>query len=455
MTTVSNKKKRTNNLFEYIYMVIMVIYMGQMTPVTSRMVSSISGNLFPFLLPIVASVFLWLRRPVSFFHRSFWIVIGLFFFWATLVINYYDSYKNEDLSYYFFLFYSIVIAYLHVQCLGKKFLPLYENVVVILAIISLVFWIWAVVYPTSASFFKQFEPTRYGNNVYFIFNWMDPTKDQNYQGLLRNSGFSWEPGRYSIILVLALLCNIARNGVKVFNFNTIILLIAIGSTLSTTGYTAAIILYIVSFVHHVSFKKSLLFFIFFIPSIVMISRLGFMRDKIEEQIQVETDLHQLEKSFKYNNETTDEGEYVGSLNRFSAIYFEWENMKEHPLLGYGRNPTNSYFYKNVSTNFVLTGGLVKILSQHGVIFGIIIYLMLLFSSFTLSRDFDELSPFALFLTFILFSVSYSIFTTPIFTAFWFYGPFRRRAEKTDKKERHKATLEELLKKERANYQFTP
>lgn len=444
-------KKYNISLFEYIYMIVMVIYMGQMNMVTSRMVGSISGDPFPFLLPIVLTVLLWFTRPASFLNRFLLIVILVFFVWSTLTIEYYHLYSNEELSYYFFLFYSIIVAFLHVQCFGRKLLPLFEDVVVKLAIISLVFWIWGVMYPTSANFFKQFEPTQYGNNVYFVFNWMDPIKEQINLGIIRNAGFSWEPGRYAIILVLALMCNIARNGVRVFNFNTIILISAIGSTLSTTGYTTAIVLYIISFLHNMSFKKSLLFLFFFLPSMFFISKLEFMQSKIEEQIQVETDVKQLEKTFHYNNETTEEGEYLGSLSRFTAIYFEWDNVLEHPLLGYGRNSENSYFYNNVSSNFVLTGGLVKILGQYGLPLGILIYLILLYSSFVLARDFKDLSPYALFFTIILSSISYSIFTVPIFTAFWFYSLFRRETKEAAKP-KEKATLEDLLKKERKKNQ---
>ena len=123
---------------------------------------------------------------------------------------------------------------------------------------------------------------------------------------------------------------------------------------------------------------------------------------------------------------------VGSLERFTAMYFEWDNVMDKPILGYGRNPENSYFYENVSTNFALTGGLVKLLAQYGLPLGIFLYLLLLVSSFKLNKDFSNISKLGLFFTFIVCSVSYAMFTTPIFTAFWFYGIFYPKERSEEK-----------------------
>lgn len=61
--TVGKNIKR--NSFEYIYMVVMIIYMAQMTSDTSRMVGGISGNPIPLLLPIVLSIILVIRNPIK------------------------------------------------------------------------------------------------------------------------------------------------------------------------------------------------------------------------------------------------------------------------------------------------------------------------------------------------------------------------------------------------------
>lgn len=438
-------KKYDVGIFEYLYMFVMVIYLGQMTPQTGRMVGTISGDPVPFLLPIVLTVILVFKNPISFLNRRLTFVLIIFAIWSILTIEQYHLFNNNELSYYFFLFYSIIVAYIHVQVFGKKLLPIYEDIVVKLCAFSLLLWTWAYFDSSSIPFFKQFDQTSYGNNFYYLFNWMDPTGDQVYEGIPRNAGFSWEPGRFSICVVLALLCNIARNGITFLNFNVIVMLAAIASTLSTTGYVAAGVLYIIAFTHKLNTQKTLLFFFILVPTLIGVSQLGFMQKKIEEQLSVETNLKQLEKTFNYNTENADEGEYLASLERFTAMYFEWDNVRDKPILGYGRNPENSYFYEEVSSNFALTGGLVKLLAQYGIPLGVFLYFLLLFSSFRLNRDYPEVSKVGLFFTFIVCSISYAMFTIPVFTAFWFYGIFYKDEKEEEEKKKERITSEEIMK----------
>lgn len=438
-------KKYDVGIFEYLYMFVMVIYLGQMTPQTGRMVGTISGDPVPFLLPIVLTVILVFKNPISFLNRRLTFVLIIFAIWSILTIEQYHLFANNELSYYFFLFYSIIVAYIHIQVFGKKLLPIYEDIVVKLCAFSLLLWTWSYFDSSSIPFFKQFDQTSYGNNFYYLFNWMDPSGDQVYEGIPRNAGFSWEPGRFSICVVLALLCNIARNGITFLNFNVIVMLAAIASTLSTTGYVATGVLYIIAFSHKLNTQKTLLFFFILVPTLIGVSQLGFMQKKIEEQLSVETNLKQLEKTFNYNTENADEGEYLASLERFTAMYFEWDNVRDKPILGYGRNPENSYFYEEVSSNFALTGGLVKLLAQYGIPLGVFLYFLLLISSFRLNKDFPEVSKVGLFFTFIVCSISYAMFTIPIFTAFWFYGIFYKDEKEEEEKKKERITSEEIMK----------
>ena len=438
-------KKYDVGIFEYLYMFVMVIYLGQMTPQTGRMVGTISGDPVPFLLPIVLTVILVFKNPISFLNRRLTFVLIIFAIWSILTIEQYHLFANNELSYYFFLFYSIIVAYIHIQVFGKKLLPIYEDIVVKLCAFSLLLWTWSYFDSSSIPFFKQFDQTSYGNNFYYLFNWMDPSGDQVYEGIPRNAGFSWEPGRFSICVVLALLCNIARNGITFLNFNVIVMLAAIASTLSTTGYVATGVLYIIAFSHKLNTQKTLLFFFILVPTLIGVSQLGFMQKKIEEQLSVETNLKQLEKTFNYNTENADEGEYLASLERFTAMYFEWDNVRDKPILGYGRNPENSYFYEEVSSNFALTGGLVKLLAQYGIPLGVFLYFLLFISSFRLNKDFPEVSKVGLFFTFIVCSISYAMFTIPIFTAFWFYGIFYKDEKEEEEKKKERITSEEIMK----------
>ena len=116
-------------------------------------------------------------------------------------------------------------------------------------------------------------------------------------------------------------------------------------------------------------------------------------------------------------------EYIGSLDRFESASFDWINFQQEPLLGYGRNSDHSWFRQEITETFVLTGGLVKILSQFGAFIGLLLYALLFYSSFKISRLFPNQRKFTFALALLLCSVSYPIFTIPIFTAFWLYGLF--------------------------------
>ena len=106
------------------------------------------------------------------------------------------------------------------------------------------------------------------------------------------------------------------------------------------------------------------------------------------------------------------------------MYFEIINIEHDPLLGYGRNTGKSYFAQRISGNYLLTGGLLKMFGQYGIPLGIILYLILFRSSSALGRDF-KIRKITLFVLFLIILVSYPLFITPVFMAFWFYGIFRK------------------------------
>ena len=80
-------KKYDVGIFEYLYMFVMVIYLGQMTPQTGRMVGTISGDPVPFLLPIVLTVILVFKNPISFLNRRLTFVLIIFAIWSILTIE--------------------------------------------------------------------------------------------------------------------------------------------------------------------------------------------------------------------------------------------------------------------------------------------------------------------------------------------------------------------------------
>lgn len=428
---VSLFKQDKIRTFEYFYFFVMVIYMAQIDQHTTRMVGVLSPPLFPFLFPIILTIILLDRNKVKFNNKRLIRIILVFAIWTVLLFAHKQSYGSDQYSHYFFLFYSIIIAYIHVQVFGKKMLSLYEHIMMRLCLISLILWGIAVIYPGSASFFRQFPETASGRNVLYIFKWLDSSIREISiisNGVLRNAGCSWEPGRFAIMVVLAIFCNLTRCGIKFKgNPSGIILLLSMLTTQSTTGYIATIVLYSIFAFKKFNLQYIFAFFIFVIPVAYQLSKLDFMREKIEEQLDINDDMQRINESIDYVNKVKESNEYTGSLARFPSMYFELINIQHDPILGYGRNAGKSYFSQRISGNFILVGGLLKILGQYGIPLGLLLYFFLYKSSVALGKDL-KVRKYSLFVLFLIFSVSYPLLSIPIFTAFWFYGLFRKEEE---------------------------
>lgn len=415
--------------FEILYMFVMVVYMAQATPETSRMVGTLSGNPIPLLLPIVLTYMLWKRHPISFNNKNLHLVLAVYSVWAVCSLIKYGIYTTEELSYHFFMVYAIVIAYVHNQVFGYHFVPIYENILVFFCKIAIVGWLIAVLLPFTASFFRLFTETVYGNNVLYIFTWMDPAKAQLSLGVVRNAGCSWEPGRFAIMVALAIFCNLCQNGIKFKNNKNIWwLLIALITTQSTTGYSIVLIIYALFFIKKFDFKNVFIFVLVVIPVGYGLMQLDFMGEKLKDRITNAQDVSRLDESFAWYASQSEDGEYVGVLDRFDAMVFEWLNFKSDPILGYSRNTEHSFFKQHVSNNFGLANGLVNILGMYGLFWGAYFFYILIVSSIKFSIQSYEKKKAGLLLVLCLSAISYSILSVPVFTTFWFYGIFDKNTD---------------------------
>lgn len=410
------------SLYEYLYLFVMVIYMAQMTPDTGRMVGRLSGDPIPLLIPIVLTIILLIRNPISFAHRRLWGLVGIMLCWSIAVCYKLHDFSSSNLSFYFFLVYAIIIAFIHVRVYGRNLFLIYEHIMVVFSAISLVLWGMSVLNPSINSLFLRFPETSAGNNVFYLFNWMNPVKGQVYGSLIRNAGCSWEPGRFAIMLLPAILINLTREGIKFRNNKRIIILLtALASTVSTTGYSVALLIYVFFQLREISAKSIASLFIA-LPLVIHIYSFDFMGEKVENKANFEGLTSEVMHDIDYNEQMYGD-EYLGSFDRFESAYFDWINFQQEPLLGYGRNTEHSWFSQEISENFFLTGGLVKILSQYGIIIGVFLYALLFYSSYKISLTCRHKQSFIFAVALITSSISYPVFSIPVFTAFWLYGLF--------------------------------
>ena len=426
-----NKLKKYDH-FSIFYMLIMIIYMAQATRETSRMIGGLSGNPIPFLIPIVLTFILCKKNPISFNDKKFYIVILLYLVWAiSSLIKY--GYNTEDISYHIFMIYAIIIAYIHNKVFGYKIVPIYENCMVLFCKIAFWLWLIAVLVPASSFVFRLFPETGYGNSILYLFTWMDPAKGQVYSGIIRNAGCSWEPGRFAIMVTLAMFCNLCQNGIKFKkNKNIWWFIIALVTTQSTTGFVSALILYTIFLIKKFNLKYIIITLVIMVPVVYGIVQLDFMGEKITTKMTGAQDVSQREQTFAYAATKYEEGEYIGSIDRFDAMVFEWMNVKNDPILGYSRNVEHSYFRTNISNNYVLANGLVKVFGMYGIFLGLYFFYILYRSSKKIAQDSNAQRILAMFILFCLSAISYQILAIPIFTTFWFYGLFSQM--KTNKRE---------------------
>ena len=410
-------------IYEYLYLFVMVIYMAQMTPDTGRMVGVLSGNPIPLLIPIVLTIILLVRNPISFAHSKLWMLVGIMLSWSVAVCYKFHDFSPANLSYYLFLIYAIFIAFIHIRVYGRDLFPIYEHIMVVFSVISLLLWGISVILPASEAFFRLFPETANGNNFLYLYNWTDPAKIQIYGGLVRNQGCSWEPGRFAIMLIPAILINLSRNGMTFSNNKKIIiLLLALLSTMSTTGYSITCLLFLIFWFTNVNPKRVFSFGFILLPLSIYLFSLDFMGNKIQDRANFEGLTRERMHGINYNAKKHGD-EYLGSLDRFESAYFEWINFQQEPILGYSKNSDHSWFKQKISKNLELTGGLVKVFSQYGIFIGVLLYVILFYSSYKIGRTSWYQNKFVYAVILLLSSISYVIFCIPIFTAFWLYGLF--------------------------------
>lgn len=419
--------------FEIFYMLVMVIYMAQATPETGRMIGGLSGNPIPFLLPIILTYILWKKHPISFKNKKLYLILAIYSIWAICSLIKYGNYTTEELSYHFFMVYAIVIAYIHNKIYGYTLIPIYEQLLVFFCKIAIGGWLIAVLIPASSSFFHLFPETAFGNHVLYLFNWMDPAKGQIYSGIIRNAGCSWEPGRFAIMVTLAIFCNLCQNGIKFKNNKNIWwLFVTLATTQSTTGFFTIMAIYSIFLIKKFNLKYIIVLALIMIPIVYGLLQLDFMGEKVRDRITNAQDVSRLYEQFDYHSRKQDEGIYLGSLDRFEAMTFEWMNLMHDPILGYGRNFKHSYFYTNITSNYKLANGFANILSCFGVFFGIFLFYILYKSSAAIAADSNEKRKIGLFILFCLSAISYQVLSVPIFTSFWFYRYFKQQKNQRTK-----------------------
>lgn len=315
----------------------------------------------------------------------------------------------------------VALPYCVLLLVGKeRFFQIYINVMVFLAIVAFPFYIVQLLDPFGLfnflkpieTFFSlgKFDGTSAsitGNNyVNVVFYSLNTTYTDIFH---RSCGFAFEPGFYSIFIVLAIFFNIVISK-NLFNRSGVILIIALITTFSTTGFIAFFIVLIYYFYKGSGF----VFYKYFIPLLIpflifVFIKTSFLSQKIIDSYQGLGQVNLTE--IGYNEKFT--------AGRFLGFKVGLYNFQLNPLIGFGDYGDGEYFKKTFNSNIGIINGIANYLATLGglgFLFLLIAFkktyrqLRLLYGNITV--------PLSILLLTVSFSFAFPL--TPLFGVFMVY-----------------------------------
>lgn len=348
------------------------------------------------------------------FRNLFWFVFFVWFFLHLFIID-----GGFPLVIYVQFLLHFLAGILIIKTYGNEIGIYFEKALVFLSAISVVCWIIEVVAGQNLLLkFPIVLDNILGNSEHSIIFYTLGGATSLYGNLCRNSGCAWEPGLFSVMVCMAIQFNISRNlGVKL-NKHLIILLIALATTFSTTGYSIAFIIFVFYFLYtkRLTLLRKIIYISFLSFVFICVYNLPFMSEKIESRSNVANfsiESGALEWKEKENK--------VFTVDRIEGLYLDYLNFINNPFFGYGLQREKSYVYNNISPNIITSNGILKPFAQFGFILAILLLVLTFKSSKKLSREYSFDVSWVLFMVIFIGSVSYLFDSTPIMRAIELYA----------------------------------
>lgn len=203
--------------------------------------------------------------------------------------------------------------------LRERFKIVYLDVIYFFSAVSLVFFTLECIGIKTPDLF----PTTPNRNSILIFNSLNIQE-------MRNCGPFWEPGAFACYLMLVPLLYIGN--LKLFvtqnKKKAIVLLIALITTFSTTGYICLFTLVI--YYYMTQTRNKFVSYAIYLPLIIgalvyAYNNLDFMGAKMQEQTE-----YSLEQNGEFSN------------TRLGSLMFDMHYIKKHPIIGNGLNERTRY-----------------------------------------------------------------------------------------------------------------
>lgn len=367
--------------------------------------------LMPLLLGALALAISWrysiaVSQPLIFFMNGY----VLLFLSQSL---FYGSFHPKHLVLYPL---NVWVAYCFVRAMRERFLFHLEYLITRFSAVSLGIWVIDVI--TDGAVRQLLSGVFIGqpyNEIVDSYIVVHTFINEGVDSILpRNSGFAWEPGAFAVFCCLGLMINLYRTNFRVKgNFSAAVLLAAILSSQSTTGYNILLVFLLIKLWRDMRGISRIILPILATALVVSVFSMPFMLDKINNLMA--EDLYELAQS------ATSPWNLDRPLaaQRFLSLQLDFADFLNNPWTGYG-GQDSEMFVEREALNIVSISGIGKIMARFGILgIGFFVWSTAL-SSVWLSRQFCMRSPILLASFIFMVSISYSLIEHPLFLSIWSY-----------------------------------
>lgn len=391
-------------MLKKIYYFCVVLFSGYSTVISNEI-----GLILLFLLGVIINYDLFSRIPKK-------ILILLAFWFIYFLINF--ILVGEFHPYFFLTFIIyICIVWFVVGSFGNSLFERYEDIVYILSLISLVFFVLQIInYEFLYTIFDDFNLNYTGKNkslLFYTIHWRSQPDE-----IPRNCGFTWEPGPFACYIVLAMYFNIARHGAIFMEKNKMfIYIVTLITTQSTTGMVMMFILVVWYFMfvkkNKIVYKKPFIIIIILCVGYVGYNKVPYLGSKISLESEQNLE-NEIDESYMYN--------FSKRPGRFASLEYGIMEFMENPVSGYGGHMKYRLANKN-DVDIYGVGGLGNMLAQYGLIGFILYFMSVVRSSAWLKKHYIYKGKYIYLLLLTMISFSFNVMTTPLMVIMWMFVYF--------------------------------
>lgn len=375
-----------------------------------------SGNPVGFYLYLFVG-FCLLIKSRSYFRKIFKnVVLWLTILWVVIQKIIAPTFAPFD---HFIFVFDIILGLSMAYLYKESIVYYYEKILVTMSGLSIFFWVILLAFGPNV-FPHLLKGVAFGEDCWsiLIYTINDISSGDLYFNLTRNPGFAWEPGLFATLIVIAIVFNILLNNGKI-NFKNksfIILVLALLTTFSTTGYVALLLIFVLHYINGTSYSlfTRLLITPLLVIGAIYVYNLPFVSGKLEEQTKIEN--YRTSGSLDYWEST---GQSL-TVQRFEGLQLDLLNIYDKPLFGYGVARGNSFVCRTISQSLITSNGILKPFAMFGIFLALPIFVLFYISSKKLMLAFHYSNFSLLFISILILSISYDLFQVVIIHALQFY-----------------------------------